>query len=64
LVYDIASNSGIDFDESKITEYSGELIVTPRDIDENIRDMAKVIGYGINLAIQDITINEINMLLS
>ncbi len=64
LVYDIASNSGVDLDESKITEYSGELIVTPRDIDENMRDMAKVIGYGINLAVQDITVNEINMLLS
>ena len=64
LVYEIATNNGIDLDKSKITEYSGDLIVTPRDIDENMRDMAKLIGYGINLAVQDITVNEINMLLS
>ena len=64
LAYDIAVNAGIDANESELSIYSGDLIVTPRDIDENIRDMAKLIGYGINLALQDITVEDINMLLS
>ncbi len=29
------------------------LMVTPRDIDQSAADLAKVIGYGINLALQD-----------
>ena len=27
-------------------------MVTPRDIDQRVEDMAKVIGYGVSLALQ------------
>ena len=40
------------------------LMVTPRDIDQQVRDLGKVIGYGINWALQDLEIEEINALLS
>ena len=40
------------------------LMVTPRDIDAQVRDLAKVVGYGINWALQDLEIEEINALLS
>lgn len=41
------------------------LIVTPRDIDRLVRDAAKLIGYGINLALHEgLTVGDIDMLLS
>ena len=64
LAYDIISKTEIEVNNEILTKYSGDIIVTPRDIDENIRDMSKLIGYGINLAIQDLTVEDINMFLS
>lgn len=42
-----------------------DLLVTPKDIDVHISDMAKVIGYGINLALQPgLTVTDIDLFLS
>lgn len=42
-----------------------ELFVTPKDIDSQVADLAKVIGYGINLALQPgMTVEELELLLS
>ena len=38
--------------------------VTPRDIDAQVRDLSKVVGYAVNWALQDLEIEEINALLS
>ncbi len=62
LAHDIAVEAGIE--NANLTEYGRDLIVTPRDIDENIRDMAKVIGYGINLSLHGLTIEDVDMFLS
>ncbi|MBQ8830306.1 MAG: GPR endopeptidase [Oscillospiraceae bacterium] len=62
LAHDIAAEAG--FKNTDLSKYGGDLIVTPRDIDENIRDMAKVIGYGINLSLHDITVGDVDMFLS
>ncbi|MEG1633868.1 MAG: GPR endopeptidase [Oscillospiraceae bacterium] len=41
------------------------MFVTPRDIDSSVRDIAKLIGYGINLAMHDgLTIADVDMFLS
>ena len=41
------------------------MFVTPRDIDTVVRDSAKLIGYGINLALHDgLTIGDVDMFLS
>ena len=40
------------------------MMVTPRDIDAQVRDLSKVVGYGINWALQDLEIEEMNALLS
>ena len=37
---------------------------TTRDIDQQVRDLSKVVGYGINWALQDLEVDEINALLS
>lgn len=41
------------------------LMVTPRDIDQSAADLAKVIGYGVNLALQNnLSIEDIELFLS
>lgn len=40
------------------------LMVTPRDIDSQVRDLAKVIGYGVNWALQELDMEEMTALLS
>lgn len=43
----------------------GELLVTPKDIDSQVDDLAKVIGYGISLALQPgLDVVDLDMLLS
>lgn len=43
----------------------GNLLVTPKDIDVLVSDMAKVVGYGIDLALQDgLDIPDIDLFLS
>ena len=51
-------------DGDKLRRNRKNLMVTPRDIDQQIRDLSKVVGYGINWALQDLEIEEINALLS
>jgi len=65
LAYDLLEESGIPgIDEEKLRSSHRNLMVTPRDIDAQVRDLAKVIGYGINWALQDLELSEINALLS
>ena len=42
-----------------------DLLVTPKDIDVQLSDLSKVVGYGINLALQEgLEIEDIDLLLS
>ena len=71
-VVDAATLAADLLEESGLTEVKPErlrqgqqtLMVTPRDIDQQVRDLSKVVGYGINWALQDLEIEEINALLS
>ena len=52
---------------AKARAFAGTLIqpgITTRDIDQQVRDLSKVVGYGINWALQDLEIEEMNALLS
>ena len=41
------------------------LMVTPRDIDARVTDLAKVVGFGINLALQTgLTVEDVELFLS
>ena len=43
----------------------GELLVTPKDIDSQVADLAKIVGYGISLALQPgMTVEDLELLLS
>ena len=65
LAADLLEESGLpDIRPERLHSSPGSLMVTPRDIDQQVRDLGKVIGYGINWALQDLEIEEINALLS
>ena len=64
LAVDLAQRAGTELDPGGFGDV-GSMIVTPRDIDKNVKDVAKLIGYAINLALHDgLTISDIDMLLS
>ena len=65
LAADLLEETGVtDYDEEKLRTSRQNLMVTPRDIDQQVRDLGKVIGYGINWALQDLDIDEMTALLS
>lgn len=65
LAADLLEESGVkDFDEKRLRGKHKAMMVTTRDVDAQVRELAKVIGYGINWALQDLEIEEINALLN
>lgn len=66
LAADLLEESGVETIDPDKLRRGGEqdLMVTPRDIDQQVRDLSKVVGYGINWALQDLEIEEMNALLS
>ena len=65
LAADLLEESGVQgVDEERLRQTQQSFMVTPRDIDQQVRDLSKVVGYGINWALQDLEIEEINALLS
>ena len=64
LAADLASAAGAELDPEQFGE-AGRMIVTPRDIDRNVSDIAKLLGYSINLALHDgLTLEDVDMFLS
>lgn len=65
LAADLLEESGIaEFDEKRLRHGKRGLMVTTGDIDAQVRDLSKVVGYGVNWALQDLEIEEMNALLS
>lgn len=50
LTLDLAGQAGAALSPEAFGPLGG-LIVTPRDIDRNVRDMGRLLGYGLNLAL-------------
>lgn len=65
LAADLLEESGVEnIDSESLRRGRGGLMVTTQDIDQQVRDLSKVVGYGINWALQDLEIEEMNALLS
>ena len=66
LAADILAEAGQEgLDPEALAGAGDELMVTPRDIDQRVADLVKVIGYGINLALQPgLTIEDVDLFLS
>lgn len=60
----LEESGGGEVDEKKLRSVGLPLMVTPRDIDAQVRDLAKVVGYAMNWALQDLDIEDMNALLS
>ena len=66
LAADIVAEAGKgELEPEALRGHDGGVFVTPRDIDERVADLSKVIGYGITLALQpDLTLEDAETLLS
>ncbi|MBQ1351570.1 MAG: GPR endopeptidase [Oscillospiraceae bacterium] len=65
LAADLVSRAGMELpNEGAFAKQTGGLLVTPKDIDAQAAELSKVIGYGINLALQKgLALEDITMLL-
>lgn len=66
LAADLAEHAGAkEIHPEDMSNYGGSMIVTPKEIDSNVSDISKLIGYGINLALHgELSVEDINMFLS
>jgi spore protease len=65
LAADLLEEAGIpELDETRLRHGKEPLMVTTRDIDQQVRELSRVVGYGINWALQDLEIEEMNALLA
>ena len=66
LCADVLEEAGKgDFDPECLRGIGSGLMVTPREIDQSAADLAKVIGYGINLALQEgLSLSDIELFLT
>ena len=63
LAADLLEQSGAPLPDGLDTAQG--MVVTPKDIDVHVGDMAKIIGYGINLALQEgLSVADIDLFLS
>lgn len=63
LAADLIEQAGMgEADPSNFSDVGGSMIVTPKEIDSQVCDISKLIGYGINMALHEgISIEDINM---
>ena len=60
LALDILEEAGAEsVDPAALREHGADVMVTPRDIDAQIRELSRVVGYGINLALQPLDYAEL-----
>lgn len=66
LCADVLEEAGKgDLEPEALRGAGGGLMVTPRDIDQSAADLSKVIGYGINLALQEgLSLEDLEVMLS
>ena len=66
LCADVLEEAGrTDLEPETLRGAAAGLMVTPRDIDQSVSDLAKVIGYAISLALQeDLSVEDLELMLS
>ncbi len=61
----LAGAEGTEYDPAALRGAGADVVVTPRDIDQRVADLSKVVGYAIDLALQpSLTLEDVEMLLS
>lgn len=66
LCADVLGEAGhSDFDPAVLAGKGADLFVTPKEIDSQVADISKVIGFGVNLALQTgLTVADVELFLS
>ena len=64
LAYDMVEQSGGTPDPEALEKISGSLHVAPNDADKKIQDISKLLGYAVNMALHDFSVEEITSFLS
>ncbi|MDR3278343.1 MAG: GPR endopeptidase, partial [Oscillospiraceae bacterium] len=66
LAADIAERAGVEsFAPGSLESFGGGMVVTPKEIDSNVSDISKLVGYAINLALHpSLTLDDVTMFLS
>ena len=66
LASDLAEQAGIrDLNPEDLSQFGGAMIVTPKEIDNNVSDISKLVGYGLNLALhRNLSVDDVTMFLS
>jgi len=60
-----AGAGAADIDPETVKRYSGDLIVTPKDIDTHVEDISRVIGYAVNLSLHsELTLEDVSSFLA
>ena len=63
LAADLTEQAGLEeISASDFGEYGGGMMVTPREIDQQITLMARLLGYGIDLALHDLSVGDVTAL--
>ncbi|MDD5931014.1 MAG: GPR endopeptidase [Oscillospiraceae bacterium] len=60
----LEESGGGRIDPDRLRHDAAPMMVTPRDIDRLVRELAKVVGYGINWALQEMEIEDMTALLT
>lgn len=65
LAADLLEESGVDMGEEPFSaRFDTSVIVTPKDIDSRVRELARIVGYSVNLALQPaLTVDDITAFL-
>ncbi len=66
LAADLIEEAGVkDLNPQDLAQYGSSMIVTPKEIDANVADISKLLGYGLNKALHgNISVEDINTFLS
>ena len=65
LAADLLEKQGLSLpEEDALRRESPGMTVAPRDIDAQVRDLSRVVGYAVNWALQDLEISDMTALLS
>ena len=64
LAADLLEQAGKgEVDSEDLAQFGGDMVVTPREIDSQVAECARLIGYGINMALHGLTVEDVTMLL-
>ncbi len=64
LTLDVAREAGVELDPEALRGKSGNCIVTPREIDSQVRTISRLMAYGINLAVhRGLTVRDVDLFL-